>query len=555
MLQRLHINNYAIIDEIELNFSENLTVITGETGAGKSILIGALWLILGERADTSVLYNKEIKCVVEGDFNINGYNLQDFFRQNDLDYNNHTILRREINPAGKSRAFINDTPVTLSLLRELGKSLVDVHSQFETLELDTTDFQFTVLDILSNQQKTVAEYQSKYKLYKSNKAELEQLRDSQTKASQEYDFIKFQLNEISEAELVAEEQSFLEQQLQELNHAEEIKRTLTQAEQLLTENEDSVSIKIKDALQAINHISKFSAAAQQLYERLNSAKIELDDIADELEKLSETITHDPEKITDVTARLDLIYRLQKKHRVNSNEELLKLKNEFESKLQNIRLGDERITKLELQIEHELNELKQLSTLLSSARKKQIPPIEKAVNTLLADAGMPNARIKINQAKLPGDSFNTYGTDSIEFLFSSNKGSAFHSIGKVASGGELSRLMLCIKSLIANTASLPTVVFDEIDSGISGETAAKVAKILKRLATNHQVICITHLAQLAARGHAHYFIFKESDKHRTFTKVKLLEGENRIKAIAGMLSGESVSKAALENARELITDDN
>jgi len=554
LLQRLHISNYAIIDEIELRFSENLTVITGETGAGKSILVGALWLILGERADTSVLFDKEKKCIVEGDFNIHGHHLQNFFKQHDLDYNAHTILRREINPAGKSRAFINDTPVALSLLRELGRTLVDVHSQFETLDLDTTDFQFTVIDILSNQQKVVTEYQTKYKLYKSNLAELEKLREEQKKAVQEQDFIKFQLGELHEAELEAEEQSYLDQQLQELNHAEEIKHTLTQAGQLLSEDTDSAAIKIKEALQAINHITKFSSSVQQLQERLNSVKIELDDIADELDKLNNTINYDAGKIAELTSRLDLIYRLQKKHRVNSNTELLQLKNDFENKLQNIKVGDDRLTQLQLQTERELQELKKLGTLLSSARKKQIPSIEKAVNTLLVDAGMPFAQLKIGQNKLPENTFNNYGSDDIEFQFSSNKGSAFHSIGKIASGGELSRLMLCIKSLIANTIALPTVIFDEIDAGISGETAAKVAKILKGLANNHQVICITHLAQLAARGHTHYFIFKENDKHRTFTRVKLLEGEARIKAIAGMLSGESVSKAAIENARELVNQE-
>ncbi len=551
MLQRLHINNYAIIDEIELHFSENLTVITGETGAGKSILVGALWLILGERADTSVLYDKEKKCVVEGDFNIHNYHLQDFFKQHDLDYNEHTTLRREINLAGKSRAFINDTPVSLSLLRELGKELVDVHSQFETLELDTTDFQFTVVDTLANQQKTVADYQSKYKTYKAHLAELEQLREAQIKASQEHDFIKFQLNELNEAELIAEEQSFLDQQLQELNHAEEIKHVLTQAEQLLSESGESALIKIKEALQALNRISKFSLSVQTLHERLNSVRIELDDISDELEKLNETIVYDPDKIAGITQRLDLIYRLQKKHRVNSNDELLQLKSDFEAKLQNIKLGDERLNQLELLVTNEFSGLKELATTLSKARKRQIPQIEKSVTALLADAGMPFAQLKINQFALSENTLNNYGADGIEFLFASNKGSAFHSIGKVASGGELSRLMLCIKSLIASSAALPTIIFDEIDSGISGETAVKVSKLLKQLAANHQVICITHLAQLAARGHTHYFVYKENDKRRTFTRVKLLEGEVRIKAIASMLSGEKISEAAIENARELV----
>lgn len=551
MLRKLSIRNYAIIDHLELFFSEKLTVITGETGAGKSIAIEALSLVLGERADAAVLFEKEKKCIVEATFDGLSTDLATFFEEHDLDFEEQLILRREVSSAGKSRAFINDTPVNLSLMKLLGDQLVDMHNQHESQELSTSLFQLTLLDSLARQETAARQFRTRFFSYQEDVNRRNELQEQHLREVQELDYLSFQLAELSNAALKENEQESLEQDLKQLEHAEEIKKNFSAAYNLMMDSEYAVKHQLKEIMMLLNGIKKFYPGADALVQRLESARIELEDVADEIENQQQELNVDSERLEEINQRLDLIYRLEKKHRVNTVEALLQIANELETKIKSISIHTNDLENLESKIIGQKKELLLVAQKISASRKKQIPVVTQTVNKMLKSVGMPHAEIKIESELLPNDEMNFSGIDRFRFLFASNKGSEFQEIRKVASGGELSRLMLCIKSLIAASTSLPTLIFDEIDTGISGETAMKVSAILKQLSNHHQVICITHLPQIAAKGDMHHFVYKETAGSRTFTRVRQLDQQEKIKAIAQMISGEKVTPAALESARELL----
>lgn len=551
MLHKLSIQNYAIIEQLELGFSEKLTVITGETGAGKSIVMEALSLVLGERADTNVLFDKAKKCVVEAEFDVHDLDLKSFFEENDLDPDSVLMLRREISAAGKSRAFVNDTPVNLSVMKSLGDHLVDMHQQHESQEISTTQFQLSLLDSMAQQEQEVTDYRNQFLDYRQNVLRWQQLNEQHLKETQELDYLNFQLSELSNASLKEEEQESLEQEQQQLEHAEEIQRTFSQAVLQLRESEDSITLRLRDIANSFSSVKKFLPAAEEIVKRIESARIELEDIASETEGQQQGISVDPERLQEIQQRLDLIFRLQKKHRVNDVASLLKIAEEFLEKISSISIRTEELEELAVNNSEQRKNLVEAAGKISSSRKKQTTKVIQSINSMMKDVGMPHAQIKIDHEELGKAELSMNGLDRFQFLFASNKGSDFQEIKKIASGGELSRLMLAFKSLIASSTSLPTMIFDEIDSGISGETAMKVSRILKKLSSEHQVICITHLPQLAAKGDVHYFVYKEISNGRTYTRVRALNDEEKIRTIAQMIGGEKTTAAALESARELL----
>jgi DNA repair protein RecN (Recombination protein N) len=560
MLNKLTIWNYAIIEELEINFSSKLNVITGETGAGKSIIIGALGLILGNRADSSSLVNKEKKCVVEGVFNAAGIkNVKQFLLDNDPDNykedaENELVIRREISPNGKSRAFVNDTPVNLSQLFELSSLLVDLHQQFDTLELSKSDFQREVLDALAGTASLVQGYQKIFRQWQLGKAELSELTGQKLQFDKESDYNKFQFDELEEADLNIDELENIEVELRLLNNAEGVKDVLNKANFELKESESPVIQRLKLVNQQLSHFHDIHPNLPALLERLRSAQIEVEDIAAELGSISDHIEHDPKKIGLLDQRLALGYKLLKKHGVRSTAELLTIKSELEKKLLAVLHIDDAIKQKEKEVNDLFIYAEKLAADISASRQKEIKPFETRVNKLLNQVGMPNARIRV---EMKTEALTNYGLDSIEFLFNANiptgqkSGGEFLPLKKVASGGELSRLMLCIKSLVAGTIDLSTMIFDEIDSGISGEAARQVAMIMKELALNRQLICITHQPQIAGKASAHYFVYKEIVSDRIKTNIRELNLEERITTIAKMLSGEKPTAAALENAREIV----
>lgn len=551
VLLKLSIRNYAIIQQAELEFNRHLTIITGETGAGKSILLGALQLILGQRAEANVLFNKKEKCVVEAQFDLTGFEMKSFFVANELDEELITLVRREISVNGKSRAFINDTPVNLNVLKTFGSALVDLHEQQETLELNTTEFQLQLIDSLAKQADDVKYFSNQFYELQSLKRNLIQHIENNSKLLAEQDYLNFQFAELDDANLKQDEQQILEKELEFLNNANIIQEKLNEANQLISEN-DAAGIKtLKQSFQLLQQAGKFLAPANELSKRIESLWIELRDIQNELEDLLNTSTFDENKKQQVTERLDLIYRLQKKHRLNTIEELIALKNNLNEKLLSITLSNDEIEKLQKQIAETETELFKSAQKISAKRLKQIAPIEIAMNTMLQDVGMPNAKIKVVIEALDKNNLNEHGCNHVKILFAANKGSEFSEIKKVASGGERSRLMLCLKSLIAASTSLPTLIFDEIDTGISGPTAVKVSGILKQLSAQHQVISITHLPQIAGKADLHYYVYKQDEMERTITHVKKLTESERVLEIAKMLSGENPTAAAIENAKELI----
>jgi DNA repair protein RecN (Recombination protein N) len=551
MLRRLFISNYAIIDHLELTFAQRLTVLTGETGAGKSILIEALSLVLGERADTDVLYDKNKKCIVEAAFHVDRKQFQRFFDENNLDAEEEITLHREISPAGKSRAFINDTPVNLSQLKSLGDLLVDMHIQHETRELITASFQLALLDSLAGQTEQVRDFEKQYQSHATDLKRWEELKLQVKHDEEELDYLRFQTDELSETNLVDGEQQPLEMQLQQLEHAEEIKRLSAEIFLILKEAEPSILSQLQSMIQSFKSLGKMASGFDDLLQRVESSRIDLEDISDELEKRTAGLEVNGEQHEEIQQRLDLIYRLQKKHHVDSIASLLEVLNDLQEKSRRISVDREELELLEKKTGIVRQQLLSQAENFSAARRQQIPLIENRVNGMLDDVGMPNASIRIEHEFLPAHAINLTGVDRFRFLFSANKGSEFLDIKKVASGGELSRLMLCFKSLVAASAQLPTIIFDEIDSGISGETALKVSGLLRQLSTKHQVICITHLPQIAAKGYVHYFIFKETDRHRTYTRVKRLNEDEKIASIAKMISGEKVTAASIASAKELL----
>lgn len=549
MLSRLLIKNYALIDNLDISFGNDFNVITGETGAGKSIVLGALGLILGQRAEGKYFFNQQKKCIVEGFFNIGGYQLKNFFIDHDLDYEKQTVLRREIALDGKSRAFINDTPVTLGVLKNLGQQLIDVHSQHATLEINNADFQLLVIDVVAEHQELLIDYKSQFQSFKKNQRKLKTLKEETDKAKADQDYYQFLFDELEAAAINEQEQENLEIELNSLSHSEEIKKNLLGANFLIDNGEESALPKLKEALNQLQILEKYQPTILAFADRLKSAIIEIKDINDELETLEQATSFNESRLNEINERLSLFYSLQKKHRLNNNGELIFFKNELSDKLNKILFADEDLEKLEKELAKSEKELQQKAEKISKNRTRVIPQIEKQILETLAEVGMHNSQLKIEQKTalvLDKD-----GNDEIKFLFNANKGHQLNELNKVASGGELSRLMLSIKSLIAKKTALPTIIFDEIDTGVSGEVANRVGIIMEELAKNMQVITITHLPQMASKGKAHYFVYKATKDDFTYTQIKRLSQEERVLEIAKMLSGENPKESALQNARELL----
>ena len=551
MLKRLAIKNYALIDNLDISFSKELNIMTGETGAGKSIILGALSLILGQRAESKYFFNQQKKCVIEGSFLVNGFQLNDFFAEHDLDYDLETVLRREISSDGKTRAFINDTPVNLSTLKKLGEKLIDVHSQHATLEINDEDFQLLVIDTVAGNQSLLNNYREVFRSYKKSMARLKELISQSEKSKSDLDYFQFQFDELEKANLIAGEQADLEQELDTLTHAEDIKRSLLSSIFVLSEHEPSAIAQIKEAAVNLANAEKYNHEISSLAERLNSCLIEVKDILSEIERIEQSSLINETRLQDVNDRLDLIYSLQKKHRAGSDIELIAIRDEISNKLNSILFADEDIEKLKVEVDKFNNEVTELSLQLGKTRTECIPKVEAQVMNTLAEIGMPNAVLQIMNETLPEGKFDLNGNNQIRFLFSANKGQSPLPMNKVASGGELSRLMLSIKSLIAMHTALPTIIFDEIDTGISGEVALKVGNIMEKLSNNMQVIAITHLPQIASKGDTHYRVYKDEKDEITNTNISKLNEEERILELAKMLSGDNPGESAIQNARELL----
>lgn len=549
MLKHLSIQNYALIDKLEVDLSEGLTIITGETGAGKSILLGALGLIAGSRADTQALQDKTKKCIIEAVFNIKGYSLKEFFEANELDHEANTTIRREINPEGKSRAFINDTPVTLNQLKELGEQLIDIHSQHQTLSLNGTEFQLSVVDAYSKHEELLNAYKVDFRNYKQLEKQLQELIEKEAQAKKDLDYFQFQFNELEDAGLKPDEQTGMEQELEALNNAEDIKSNLSKAALNLNGGEQNLLSSLTEIKALLASMAKFKPEINELSTRINSSFIELKDISNELEALEQEIVYDPKLIESLTAKLDSIYRLQQKHQVKSVEELITIKDDLSNKLLDFSSLETEIEKVKTSLEKRNKDISAKAKTISENRKKVIPKIEKEIASLLSSLAMPNAQLKVSSEQ--GAGFTINGIDQITFLFSANKGSDLKELNKVASGGELSRLMLSIKSLIAKLTALPTIIFDEIDTGVSGDVADKVGSIMNTMAGNMQVITITHLPQIASKGNSHLFVYKEDKNNKTFSNIRQLSSSERVDEIAKMLSTGNPTAAAISNAKELL----
>ena len=549
MITHLSISNYALIRKLNINFSNGLSVITGETGAGKSILLGALSLILGNRADSQVLLDKTKKCVIEGTFNIKDYNLIPFFKENDLDYDDNTLLRREINKSGKSRAFINDTPVNLNLIKELGDKLVNIHSQNKTVTLNNSDFQLAVVDSYVNKNDVLKQYRFGFKNYSEKKKKLNGLIEKENKSKSDQDYFQFQFDELEKVNLDPDEFNNIEKELELLNHHEEIKTNLAGISQILDNKELNIISQLNEALSLIKNISEYNNDFENFHKRVESNLIDLRDLSSEIESIGESIIYDPKRITELNNNIDIVFHLQQKHRVNSVNKLIAIKDNLSEKLNEISSLENEINNLKKEISVIEIELTKLAKLISLSRGEAIPKIEKNITELLVELGMPDGRFKVEQIKF--NELTIDGFDKVKFLFNANKGGMLSDMSKIASGGELSRLMLSIKSLISQKNLLPTIIFDEIDSGVSGNIANKVGVILKKISQTMQVIAITHLPQIAGMGDLHYLVFKDSEKEITESRIKLISADERINEIAKMLSGSKISEIALQNAKELL----
>jgi len=549
LLTHLSINNYALINELTIDFFSGLSIITGETGAGKSILLGALGLVLGNRADLSSLKDTSKKCVVEAKLSIANYDLENVFEELELDYDDFTIIRREILPSGKSRAFVNDTPVNLSALNDLKSLLIDVHSQHQTMQLSDADFQFSVIDALAKNGSIIATYKQGLQSLSKLKKELEKLEKNQQEAIKQYEYNLFLFNELEKAKLQIDEQQELEEKLDKLNNIEEIKLNLSEALAISVNEEIGIQSLLLILENRLSKIAPFSKEYQELSARITSIKIELDDIVVELEDANEHVEFDPIEAIQINDRLQLIYNLQKKHAVNSNPELLIVLEGLSEKVSQVENADENIKQKKKEIETVALELDVIASKISDARKKIIPNLQNELQVLLSDLGMVNARFSIKIT--PTKNYFSNGKDDLEFLFSANKGGNFGELKKVASGGELSRIMLSIKKILSENTQLPTIIFDEIDTGVSGEVSNKIAAIMQQMSKNMQVITITHLPQIAAKGSHHYKVFKEEINGETTTQLKKLTTEERVAEIAEMLSGKALSESAIIHAKELL----
>lgn len=553
MLSRLFIKNYALIENLDIQFDAGLNIITGETGAGKSIIMGALGLILGNRAEGRHFFRDDQKCVIEGYFQVGAYNLKGFFEEQDLDYEEETIIRREISVDGKSRAFVNDSPVTLNLLRSLGEQLIDIHSQHATLQINTEQFQLMLVDCVAKNADIFAAYTSRLRDYKQAARALRDLEEEISSTTSELDFNQFQFDELEAAHLEAEEQTTLEGELNQLENAEEIKRGLHAATSLLEEQEPAVVTSLKEAVTHLQTVERFLPNSTGLSARLNSAWIEIKDIAMEVSHLGQEVLMDEGRLAVVSDRLSLLYSLQKKHRVDTNAELISLRDELEQKILAVANQEERLASLKADVQRCAKALNAVAQQLRASRQAVFGQVEGHVQSVLAEVGMGNAQLKIALTPLADGKYKSSGADDIEFLFSANKGQALQAIRKVASGGELSRVMLAMKSLIAQTSALPTIIFDEIDTGISGEVALKVGEIMERLSQNMQVLAISHLPQIASKGPAHFKVFKQDEGEKTKTDIVLLSADERVVEIAQMLSGANPGESAMQHARELIAN--
>lgn len=549
MVLHLSIKNYALIQDIQVSLTKGLTIITGETGAGKSILLGALGLLLGKRADLSSVKDASQKCIIEGEFSVKGYDLKTFFKDNDLDYDTHTIIRREILPNGKSRAFVNDTPVGLSQLQVLGGYLVDIHSQQQTNSFATEAYQIEVLDALSGNAAIVQAYQNTLTEFSSVSKELEALLSQKETALKELDYHSFLHQELVEASLQSLDQQALETDYQTLNNAEEIQASFAGLDQLFSKENVGIIDRIKNARSLLNTISKFAPTYQELYDRLHSVTIELEDINSSIENASEGLQVDPAELFRVDQLLQTLYRLQQKHHVSSVKQLLEIESQLSSKINTTLDLDTTIQTLEKQKRKLSDTLLKFASDLHNTRLEAVPILEQKLVSYLALLGLPNAKFKIEITTLP--TFKKTGTDSLALYFTANKGGNFGLLKKVASGGEMSRIMLSVKALLSQYKKLPTIVFDEIDTGVSGEIALKMAYIMDQMSSHMQILSITHLPQIAAKGQQHIKVYKEDQHNTTTTHLKQLSEEERIVEIAQMIGGKNITDTTLANAKELL----
>ncbi len=550
MLRSLYIQNYALIEKLDITFERGFSVITGETGAGKSIILGAIGLLLGQRADVKAIRPGASKCVIEAQFDISAYGMQAFFEENDLEYDAECILRRDVYASGKSRAFINDTPVSLAQMKELGEQLIDVHSQHQNLLLNTEGFQLNVLDLLAHDEADLQTYQTLYKDWRQAERDLEKLKAEAEKNREDEDYLRFQLEQLEEAQLTSGEQDELEEEAEMLAHAEDIKAGLYEAGQTLNADEGGMLGLLRDCQNNMSNLREVYAPAGELAERLDSVYIELKDIAREIEDREETIEFNPERLNTVNERLNLLYTLEQKHRVDTVDELLALQESYAAKLAGITSSDEDIERLQERCVDLFKQVEAQAGVLTEARKRAAQEVERQMASRLIPLGMPNVRFQVEMGvrKEPG----IHGMDTVNFLFSANKNGVLQNISSVASGGEIARVMLSVKAMIAGAVKLPTIVFDEIDTGVSGEIADRMADIMQEMGDNdRQVISITHLPQIAARGRVHYKVYKQDNEKETNSHIRRLTDEERVEEIAHMLSGATLTDAALNNARALL----
>ena len=549
MLISLSIKNYALIDKLSVSFSDGFSTITGETGAGKSILLGGLALILGKRADLSSLKDNTKKCIIEGEFLVNKYNLNSFFEKNDIDFEEPTIIRREILPSGKSRAFVNDTPTTLKVLRALSDKLIDVHSQHQTLQLADTNFQFFIIDSLAGNSKYLNSYKKGLNIYKRLNSELQNIIKNQQEATNQHDYNSFLLDELIKADFKPDEQEFLENILEKLNHAEEIKIQLIEAKQIGMIEETGISDMLQKYESIVTKLSRYSKDFDELLDRIRSLKIDFNDISQELDNKSESVDYSPQEIEKYNNRLQLLYDLLKKHQVTTIDELIEKQQLLTVKVSSVENASEILEAKKNEICEIENQLNRLATIISNNRGKAIPILIKQLEEMLNELEMPTTTFKISL--IDTDSFLSNGKDELEFLIATNKGSGYEDLKKIASGGEMSRIMLAIKSILSNYSNLPTIIFDEIDTGVSGEVSNRIASVMSSMSENMQVIAITHLPQIAAKGSDHFKVYKTDIDKQTVTKIKLLTENERIEELAEMLSGKEIVDSAIVHAKQLL----
>jgi len=549
MLTNLSIKNYALIESLSVNFRDKLSIITGETGAGKSILLGALGLVLGKRADSATLKDASSKCVIEAQFSISNYKLETFFNDNDIDFEQETIIRREILPSGKSRAFINDTPTTLQVLQVLSEKLIDVHSQHQTLQLSDVNFQFEIIDALANNAKKIESFKRGLKLFNKHLKELKELQKNQTLSKEQYEYNLHLYEELSKANFKEDEQEIIEQSLDKLNNIEDIKLNLSEAQENAFNEEIGLKVLFNSIVNNLGKIESYSDEYKQLFNRLSSLRIEFEDIADEVERANESVNFDGTELEKLNDRLQLIYNLQKKHSVGSISELNKIKEELSIKVDAVENSSSIILEKEIEIKDISDKIDGLALKISNARKKSIPVFVKKLEKSLATLGMENTRVQLTLEHT--NQYFSNGKDELQLLISANKGVNFGELKKVASGGELSRIMLSVKSILSQYLNLPTIIFDEIDTGVSGDVSQKMADIMEQMSANMQVITITHLPQIAAKGVQHYKVYKKDISNNIVTQLKELSDNERITEIAEMLGGKMITTTAIDHAKQLL----